>query len=344
MDTLMRSCPLVSVLIPVFNGERHLSQALDSIQKQTYTNLEIIIINDGSTDGSAAIIETFTQNDKRALAIHKQNTGLTDTLNHGLRLASGQWLARMDQDDVASPVKIEQQIDKVLDNSALVLVGTDFCTLAEETGHLRRYRLPVHHKQLVRRLRYVRGFFPHSSALFHVATARQVGGYDTRALYNEDWDLWLKLSEVGEISSLAENLVTIRKHQAQMTRNSGEVVPQGEAFVSSTLHFMRTDRSVNVTHLDLRDLQVRNQIKNTRKYKEFCEVVRFQENVRCILAAEKTYLAKILRGFFLLTRLQRSFELVRFSLFGTAAPKAVAAEVARALCLFEIEMKEETQS
>lgn len=338
----MRRNPLVSVLIPVFNGEKHLSQALDSIQRQTYTNLEIIIINDGSTDGSAAIIDTFARHDKRALAIHKQNTGLTDTLNHGLELASGQWLARIDQDDVASPIKLEQQMENVLDNSALVLVGTDFCTLVEETGHLRRYRLPVHHKQLVRRLRSVRGFFPHSSALFHVATARQVGGYNTQALYNEDWDLWLRLSEVGKISSVAKNLVTIRKHQAQMTRNSGEVVPQGEAFVSSTLHFLRRGYSVKSEHLDLRVLQVRDQIKSTKKYRKFCEVAKFQEDVRCSLAAKKTFFAKCLWGLSFLTRLQKSVEFVRLWMFGTTAPRAVAAEVAKALCLSELEVKEET--
>jgi len=331
----MNHQPLVSVLMPIFNGARHLPEALESIRSQTYQNLEIILINDGSNDDSGIIIDEFARVDQRAFVIHKSNSGLIDTLNRGLNAASGDWLARLDQDDFAQPNRIERQVETVLGTDRPILVGSDFRTLNEESRRLRRYRLPSDHEQLVTRLRRVQRFFPHSSAMFHVPTARKVGGYDTSANYNEDWDLWLRLSEVGKISSLAENLVTIRKHHTQMTKNSGEVIPQGEAFVSSTLHFLRTGYAVNGEHLDLRDLQVRDQIQNTRKYKEFCEVVKFQEDVHCRLAAKKTVFAKCLWGLSLLTRLQKSFEFFKLWMFGTTAPAAVAVEVAKALCLSE---------
>lgn len=321
----MTTNPLVSVLIPVFNGEKYLSEALDNIGKQTYGNLEIIILNDGSTDGSGAIIDRFVESEKRAIAVHKKNTGLTDTLNHGLSLASGIWLSRNDQDDVASITKLERQMETVLGNPSLVLVGSDFSTLAEETGQIRRYHLPIGHNQLLSRLRRVRSFFPHSSALFRLDVARQVEGYDIDALYNEDWDLWLRLSELGEIGSVAESLVTIRKHQTQMTRNSGDVIPQGEAFVSSVLHFLRTDSSLQLNSQELRKLEVRRQIRETESYQKFCKVIQLQEQVQHIITGRRTLFMKSIHVLFSLILSNKSIKLLIYLVAGTTQPKLVSA-------------------
>ncbi len=321
----MTTNPLVSVLIPVFNGEKYLSEALDNIRKQTYGNLEIIILNDGSTDGSGAIIDRFVESEKRAIAVHKKNTGLTDTLNHGLSLASGIWLSRNDQDDVASITKLERQMETVLGNPSLVLVGSDFSTLAEETGQIRRYHLPIGHNQLLSRLRRVRSFFPHSSALFRLDVARQVEGYDIDALYNEDWDLWLRLSELGEIGSVAESLVTIRKHQTQMTRNSGDVIPQGEAFVSSVLHFLRNDPSLQLNSQELRKIEVRRQIRETESYQKFCKVIQLQEQVQHIITGRRTLFMKSIHVLFSLILSNKSIKLLIYLVAGTTQPKLVSA-------------------
>ena len=320
----MKANPLVSVLIPVFNGEKYLSEALNSIRKQTYGNLEIIILNDGSTDGSGAIIDRFVKSEKRAIAVHKKNTGLTDTLNHGLSLASGIWLSRHDQDDVASLTKLERQMETVLGNPSLVLVGSDFSTLTEETGQMRRYHLPTGHNQLVSRLRRVRSFFPHSSALFRLDVARQVEGYDIDALYNEDWDLWLRLSELGEIGSVAESLVTIRKHQTQMTRNSGDVIPQGEAFVSSVLHFLRTDPSLQLDSQDFRELKVRRQVRETDSYQKFCKVIHLQEQFQRRITGKRTLVMNSIQVLLSLILSKKPIKLLRFVVAGTTQPKLVS--------------------
>lgn len=320
----MKTQPLVSVLVPIFNGQRYLSQALDSLQNQTYNNLEIILINDGSTDGSAAIIDSFGGNEKRAVVVHKKNTGLTDTLNYGLSLANGVWLSRNDVDDFASPRKIERQMEIVLDNPSLVLVGSDFSTLTEETGQVRRYHLPTSHNQLVRRLRRVQSFFPHSSALLRLEVARQVGGYDIDALYNEDWDLWLRLSERGKIGSVAESLVTIRKHQSQMTRNSGDVIPQGEAFVSSVLHFLRTDPSLRLDGQNLRELEVRRQIRETDSYQNFCRVIHLQEQFWRRITGKRTLVTKLIQVLLSLIQLYKTILLFRFVIAGTNQPRLVS--------------------
>ena len=324
LDIVVRSQPLVSVLVPIFNGQRYLRQALESLQNQTYGNLEIILVNDGSTDGSAAIIDSFVENEKRAIAVHKKNTGLTDTLNYGLSLANGVWLSRSDHDDVAFPTKLERQMETVLGNPSLVLVGCDFCTLTEESGQMRRYHLPTGHNQLVRRLQRVQSFFPHSSALFRLDVARQVGGYDIDALYNEDWDLWLRLSELGEVSSVAESLVTIRKHQTQMTKNSGDVIPQGEAFVSSVLHFLRTDPSLQLDSQDFRELEVRRQVRETESYQNFCRVIQSQEQFQRRITGKRTLVTKAVQVLLSLILLNKTILLFKYVVAGTNQPRTVS--------------------
>lgn len=323
----MKTQPLVSVLVPIFNGQRYLSQALDSLQNQTYSNLEIILINDGSTDGSAAILDSFGGNEKRVIVVHKKHTGLTDTLNYGLSLANGVWLSRNDQDDIASPSKIERQMDTVLGNPSLVLVGSDFSTLTEESGQLRRYHLPTGHNQLVRRLRRVQRFFPHSSALFRLDVARQVGGYDIDALYNEDWDLWLRLSELGEVSSVAESLVTIRTHQTQMTKNSGNVIPQGEAFVSSVLHFLRTDPSLQLGGQDFRELEVRRQVRETDSYHDFCRLIHLQDQLQRRITGKRTFVSKSIQVLLSLLLLKNTILLLKFVIAGTNQPRSVSVAI-----------------
>lgn len=320
----MTTQPLVSVLMPIFNGERYLSEALNNIQNQTYSNLEIILINDGSTDSSAEIINRFVEGEPRAIAVHTKNTGLTSTLNYGLSLARGVWLARNDQDDVATLDKLERQIEMVSCNPSVVLVGSDFSTLTEETGQLRRYHLPTGHNQLVSRLRRVRGFFPHSSALFRLEVVRQIKGYDIDALYNEDWDLWLRLSELGEIGSVAESLVTIRKHPTQMTRNSGSVIPLGEAFVSSVLHYLRTDYSVQISRQSLKHWEVRRRIRETDSYHEFCKIIELQEQVRHKFTGNRTVTENVFQILLLLCSLRKHLKLLKYIVTGTTQPKLIA--------------------
>lgn len=325
----MKTQPLVSVLVPVFNGERYLSQALDSLQNQTYSNLEIILVNDGSTDGSAAIIDGFGGSDKRAVVVHKKNTGLTDTLNYGLSLANGVWLSRHDSDDIASVTKVERQINIVTANPSLVLIGSDFSTLTEATGQLRRYHLPTRHNQLVSRLQKVRSFFPHSSALFRLDAAHEVGGYDKDALCSEDWDLWLKFSELGEIASVPDSLVTIRKHHLQMTRNSGDVLPQAEALVSSVLHHLRTDPVLKLSSQDLREMGIRDEVRQSDKYKEFCRIVRLQDKVQNREVRKRILLAKLIR--LLSMAGSESLSLLKYITFGTTLPKSISLDLRKSI-------------
>ncbi len=328
----MRPAPLITVLMPIFNGARYLSEALESVQKQTYSNLEILLINDGSTDSSAEIVEKFAQIEKRAVVVNKQNTGLIDTLNVGLNAANGRWIARLDQDDIAHPMRIERQVEAVSRYEDIVLVGSDFITLNEENLKTKRYRLPASHDRLVRRLRRLQNFFPHSSAMFRADIAVSIGGYDYSAIYNEDWDLWLRLSERGRVTSVQESLVTVRKHRSQMTRNSGSVNPSGEAFISTVMHHMRYNAGSNRVCHKMKPRKLRAQIRSTDEYFRFCEVSSLQQRIGESLVGCKSPHTKFILLFSQLIHEPRSLRALKYTFFGTnSAGRLAKAQLATRL-------------
>src|SRR4051794_24772902 len=112
--------PPISVLLAVYNGGRYLRAAVDSILTQTFTDFEFIIIDDGSTDGSLATLREFAQRDPRINLVSRPNKGLTVTLNEGIALARGEFLARMDADDIALPQRFEKQIAYLRDHPECV--------------------------------------------------------------------------------------------------------------------------------------------------------------------------------------------------------------------------------
>ena len=115
--------PKVSWIVPVYNGEQYLALALESIRTQTFGDLEALILDDGSTDGTGAIIAGFVQRDSRFRVITKPNTGLTDTLNVGLRAARGEYICRLDADDIAQPERCAIQARYLDAHPDCVLVG-----------------------------------------------------------------------------------------------------------------------------------------------------------------------------------------------------------------------------
>ena len=323
----MTSSPLVTVLVPIFNGEKYLRPALESIISQTFKSFEVLLINDGSTDNSINIMNEFASLDQRVRIIDKRNTGLTDTLNCGVAESMGAWISRMDQDDIASTKRLDLQVRKVNSDQSLILVGSNFETLDELTHKTKIYRIPNHHDHLVRRLHRLQGFFPHSSAMFHTESARRIGGYDQQALYNEDWDLWLRLSECGKIGSLPECLVTIRKHPLQMTENSGVIDPQGEAFVSSTLQLLRIRSQIfhSQPNLDREDLRV--WIQGTKRYKKYREIILLQQSIRSMTSLER-YIKLVLR---ISTQPLSALRLILYWLNGTSGPKLTASKISKEL-------------
>jgi glycosyltransferase involved in cell wall biosynthesis len=209
--------PTVSVLMSVFNGERWLTEAIKSVLDQTFTDFEFLIVNDGSTDGSIKIINKFADQDCRIRILDKSNTGLGDSLNYGIERACGEWVARIDADDLCEPQRLAKQIEVVRADKDLVLVGTGL-TLIDQHGLAgKAYQYPVRHKHLVKQLAGGGPFFAHSSAMYKTKVARELRGYRNQLSRAEDHDLWLRLSERGKIGCVRDSLVYIRKHGDQIS-------------------------------------------------------------------------------------------------------------------------------
>jgi glycosyltransferase involved in cell wall biosynthesis len=194
-----------------------LTPAIESILAQEFSDFEFILIDDGSTDDTLAMIKDYAANDKRIVVIEKENTGLTDSLNAGLIIAKGEWIARLDSDDIALPNRLAVQISSVYNNPNLVVLGTGCFEINENGIKTQKYLFSTHHHKLVKSIRSLGSVFPHSSAMFRRDPAVKLGGYNKRMLYSQDCDMWLRLSEIGQLSCCKSPLVLIRKHAAQIS-------------------------------------------------------------------------------------------------------------------------------
>lgn len=213
----MNYLPLVSVVMPVYNGAAWLREASESILKQSYRNFELIIVDDGSTDATPIILKALAVSDDRVYPLSKPNSGIADSLNYGVRHARGQWICRIDADDIAEFDRIETQVALAGTSSTVVLIGSDMISMDATGLPLKRYNYPTEHGKLLKNLLEGGKFFPHSSAFFRKDAFLDVGGYRSRISKAEDHDLWLRLAQVGKINSIAKPLVRYRLHDAQIS-------------------------------------------------------------------------------------------------------------------------------
>jgi GT2 family glycosyltransferase len=204
--------PTVSVLMPVYNAEQYLAEALESILGQTFADFEFLIVNDGSTDRSLAILERYAAADGRIRLMSRPNTGYTVALNGLLELASGELLARMDADDVALPQRFARQVDYLRACPDVVCVGSAVHFIDAAGRFLRDGHPGMDHDAIQQRA--LAGDCPlnHPSVMMRRAAVRAVGGYHPDFEPAEDLDLWLRLGEVGRLANLPDALMKYRQH------------------------------------------------------------------------------------------------------------------------------------
>lgn len=238
--------PEVSVLMSCYNGSRWLHEAIVSVLAQTFENFEFVLVDDGSTDETWNIIQSYCARDERIVAISKKNTGLPDSLNVGIAHAKGAWIARLDADDLCEPTRLEEQVNFVRNHPEVVLLGTGFVEIDEQGRFIKKHLYPSGHRKLVWHLEHLRRFFPHSSAFYRVDVVRQVGGYNSRIRRNvhlpahaEDWRLWLELALRGKIACLPKPYVRIRKHPNQVSLDNNGRRQLWDATAATVCHFLR---------------------------------------------------------------------------------------------------------
>lgn len=202
--------PKVSVLTCVYNGERYLSEAIDSVLGQSMTDFEYIIVNDGSTDGTKDILTDYQSRDRRIKVIDKPNSGPGDSRNVGLQAACGKWVAILDADDVALLDRLMSQLNYLRNRPEILLVG-GYAAVTDENGHqVRVNTYPSEHEQLLNNLEEHKVFVPHSSCLYHRETVLKLEGYNSYFVVSEDHDLFLRLAQHGKLGCVDQVVVKLR--------------------------------------------------------------------------------------------------------------------------------------
>ncbi len=217
--------PRVSVVMAVHNGERYVAEAIRSILAQGYGDLELLVVDDGSTDGSAAIVQAIGDARVRLIS-NGSNLGLARSLNRGVSEARGELVARLDADDVAEPERLARQVAFMDARPDVALVGSWYVELGADGGST-LHDLPVHHWDLRWHL-HLYCPFVHSAVMWRRAlVAERVGTYDERLAYSMDFDLWRRIASTLCVANLPEYLVRVRSHADSMTATFGERAREG---------------------------------------------------------------------------------------------------------------------
>lgn len=212
----MSSSPRISVLMSVYNGEKHLEEAIRSVLDQTFHDFEFIIINDGSKDSTARIIERYRRHDRRIQAYDQSNQGLVAALNRGLGLARGEYVARMDADDVCLPERLAQQVEFLDAHPEVGICGTWLETIGELHGEARRY--PTDDTE-IRCWLLFESALGHPSVMIRRAMLAQPSlSYDTACLHAEDYDLWVRAARHTVLANIPKVLLRYRLHPQQVVQ------------------------------------------------------------------------------------------------------------------------------
>lgn len=200
--------PKVTVLMSVLNGERYLHEAIESILNQTFKDFEFLIINDGSSDSTREIILSY--NDPRiSLIDNKKNIGLTRSLNKGLRLAKGEYIARQDADDISLPKRLEEMVNFLDKNREVGLLGNSFIETDDGGKELRTCLLATENGEIKKKLLLENHF---GFEMFRKMVVEKVDFYREEFKYAQDYDLALRIAEVSKVANIKEPLYKQRRN------------------------------------------------------------------------------------------------------------------------------------
>jgi Glycosyl transferase family 2 len=224
--------PLVSVILPVRDGGADLPTAVDTILKQTFADFELIAIDDGSSDGTAAVLDGLR--DPRVRVIHQDNMGLAATLNRGIALSRGQYIARQDHDDWAMPTRLEKQVAFMEANPDCALVGTRAEIWVGNRKAKRVHDHPTDNAELQFELLFDNPFL-HSSTMLRKTSLDAVGGYSTDRSRQppEDYELWSRLARRYKVANLPERLTIYREMPRSLSRVGSNPFQEKLVLISS---------------------------------------------------------------------------------------------------------------
>lgn len=217
MTATSKKTPKVTVLMPVYNGEKYLNDAIDSILGQTFQDFEFLIVNDGSTDNSVEIIKSY--DDTRIRLFHNEkNLGVARTLNKGMELARGEYIARMDSDDISLPRRLKRQTDFMDSHPVIGACGAWFRRFGDLKSIVDR---PLTDPQQIRCGQLFNSRLGHPTVMMRLELFRRHAlFYDPDYKDAEDFELWMRALESFELANVGEVLLLYRVHSGQVSENS----------------------------------------------------------------------------------------------------------------------------
>lgn len=225
------SAPIISVAMSVYNGERFLAPAIESVLDQTLADFEFLILDDGSSDHTRAIVEHYAQRDKRIRATFRENRGLVASLNELLLQARAPLIARMDADDICHPDRLARQVEFLTLHPEVGVVGcwTDDIDEAGAPYTVRAPDHPVTHEEFLTAIEAGLPLLCHPAVAFRRALVLETGGYRAAFRHCEDLDLWLRLATVTRIANIPERLLRYRHYGEQVSSRHATLQQVGAA-------------------------------------------------------------------------------------------------------------------
>lgn len=208
--------PKVSVTMCVYNGAAHIAEAVDSILAQDYADLELIIVDDGSTDATREILAGYT--DPRLRWAGQAHRGIPIARNHALSLARGEYIAVLDADDIAHPARIRYQVAYLEKHPEVVVLGSAFEQVDLLLNRSRTIVNPQTNDEIRRTLVYSNPIC-HSSVMIRGSALKKSGPYDEAFRFLQDYDLWSRLAQHGQMANLPDVLVTRRYHRRSVSND-----------------------------------------------------------------------------------------------------------------------------
>lgn len=207
------SAPMVSVVMPVRNGARFVATAIESVQRQTVENLELVVVDDGSTDATADIVKRLAGADPRIRLLEEEHQGISRSLNRGIEAARAPWIARLDADDVALADRLERQLAAAASRPEVAVWAGWAITIDVEGRPIGKVTTGPATEEEFRR-EHGAGLVEilHPTVLLRREVVRSVGGYDPRFDGGEDVELWDRVGEVAPILTIREPLIRFRVH------------------------------------------------------------------------------------------------------------------------------------
>jgi glycosyltransferase involved in cell wall biosynthesis len=219
----MMATPKISIIMPVWNGEKYLQEAVDSLLAQTFTDFELLAMDDGSTDSTPNILASYR--DPRVRHIRLEHVGLIPAERIGVAQARAEWIARQDADDISHPTRLQKQWSAIVRRPGVVFCYTDVRVIGETLRDSRAEHFPRSRALQAMKLCW-QNPFTHSSVMYRKAAFQAAGEYDQRDYPADDYALWGRIFEIGEFMGIAEPLVSYRVHASSVSNANAALVNQ----------------------------------------------------------------------------------------------------------------------